>query len=70
MRTRRRRAVASAACVVSAAVVLGSIVPASGQSQVNALPRTADGRPNLTGIWQVMNTANWDIQAAQLKGEA
>jgi hypothetical protein len=24
--------------------------------------RTADGKPNLNGIWQVMNTANWDIQ--------
>lgn len=22
-----------------------------------------DGRPNLTGIWQALNTANWDIQA-------
>ena len=25
-------------------------------------PRTADGRPNLNGIWQAMNTANWDIE--------
>ena len=24
--------------------------------------RTADGRPNLNGIWQVLNTANWDLQ--------
>src|SRR5438552_1803057 len=22
----------------------------------------ADSRPNLSGIWQAMNTANWDIQ--------
>jgi hypothetical protein len=26
-------------------------------------PRTPDGRPNLNGIWQAMNTAHWDIEA-------
>ena len=31
-------------------------------AQTPQIPRTADGKPNLTGIWQVMNTANWDIQ--------
>jgi len=25
-------------------------------------PRTADGKPDLNGIWQVLNTANWDIR--------
>jgi len=32
--------------------------PATAQN----LPRTADGKPNLNGIWQVLNTAAWDIQ--------
>ncbi len=25
-------------------------------------PRTPDGKPNLNGIWEALNTANWDIQ--------
>ena len=27
-----------------------------------APPRTADGQPNLQGIWQVLNTAAWDLE--------
>src|SRR5258706_15045037 len=27
-----------------------------------ALPRTRDGKPDLSGIWQAMNAAAWDIQ--------
>ena len=29
------------------------------------LARTADGKPDLSGIWQVLNTAAWDIQDHQ-----
>ena len=29
--------------------------------QASGLPRTPDGKPNLQGIWQVLNTAAWDI---------
>ena len=25
------------------------------------IPRMPDGKPNLNGIWQAMNTANWDL---------
>ena len=38
-------------------------VPATrATAQGPAAPRTADGKPNLQGIWQVLNTASWDIQ--------
>src|SRR5262245_57656238 len=35
---------------------------ASAQTQTYRAPRTADGRPNLNGIWQAMNEANWDLE--------
>jgi hypothetical protein len=44
-----------------ATVTLGEV---QGQRQAPyRAPRTEDGRPNLNGIWQAMNTANWDIEA-------
>lgn len=33
------------------------------QSAATAIPRTAAGRPDLNGLWQALNTANYDIQA-------
>ena len=66
MRARFGGRILAAAAVVSAAIIL-SIVPASSQVQPGRAPRTADGKPNLAGIWQAMNTANWDIQAHEAR---
>jgi hypothetical protein len=37
-------------------------IPASGQSQAARIPRLPDGKPNLTGLWQALGTAHWDIR--------
>src|SRR5262245_38307956 len=46
----------------AAALVWMLGMPVSGQAQTYRAPRTADGKPNFNGIWQAVNTANWDIQ--------
>ena len=45
-----------------AAICLLCGMPALAQTPAARTARTADGKPNLNGIWQVINTANWDIQ--------
>lgn len=52
-----------------AALMLSTTIPGWGQSRGTPLPaqtykpsRTSDGRPDLQGIWQAMNTAFWNIQ--------
>lgn len=51
-----------AVAVFSLARVLAASQAPSASAQGQALPRTPEGKPNLSGIWQVMNTATWDIQ--------
>ena len=36
--------------------------PVTSEAQGYRPPRLADGHPDLNGIWQVMNEANYDIQ--------
>jgi len=52
---------------VIAALQIGA-TPASGQGDLYKAPRTADGKPNLNGIWQALNTANWDLQTHAARG--
>ena len=33
-----------------------------GQTTAYKAPRMPDGHPNLNGIWQAVNTANWNLQ--------
>src|SRR5258707_14829365 len=61
------RWVGGARAAVTLAGMLHSRVPigAGGQSSAppTGLPGTADGKPDLAGVWQAMNTAAWNIQA-------
>ena len=55
-------------CVFAAgaAVMAGQAQRKTSQTSANPAykpPRTPDGQPDLQGIWQVRNTANWDVQA-------
>lgn len=36
---------------------------AAPQAARSAIPRAPGGKPDLNGIWQALNTANWDIEA-------
>jgi hypothetical protein len=39
-----------------------SLLAVAAQAQAYQPRRTADGKPDLNGIWQAVNRANWDIQ--------
>jgi hypothetical protein len=51
---------------VTAAALLSCLAGVSAGSQeppaTYRAPRTSDGKPDLNGIWQVLNTAAWDVQ--------
>ena len=61
MRTRSTAVILAVALVAAAA--LWFTVSTLGLSADGVVARTADGDPDLNGIWQSFTTANWDIEA-------
>ena len=60
-----RDIVIAAVTAVAVATAFWSATPASGQAARPA--RLADGKPNLNGIWQALNTANYDVRSHSAK---
>src|SRR5688500_18593846 len=54
------------AAVGAATFALVSSPPVPGQAPQSTIPRV-NGKPDMNGIWQTINTANWDIQAHSAK---
>jgi hypothetical protein len=48
--------------IMAAAIAGFSWSPLTGQTRTPSIPRL-NGKPDLNGLWQTLNTANWDIQA-------
>jgi hypothetical protein len=49
--------------LVALTIVLAAGAVLSAQTPTYRAPRAPDGKPNLNGIWQALNTAHWDIEA-------
>ena len=47
---------------VLAALFALAVIPLAGQNPTYRAPRAADGHPDLNGIWQALNEANYDLE--------
>jgi hypothetical protein len=57
-----RRVLPAVLAGVAGAALAMAVWPAPGQAQGYRPPRLADGHPDLNGIWQALNEANYDVQ--------
>src|SRR5262245_9557274 len=51
--------------LATAVIAFLTLTPLDGQTPAAPYraPRTKDGHPDLNGVWQALNTANWDLQS-------
>jgi hypothetical protein len=63
------RTLAAAAAVAAAAAALTVLVLQSQPTQAQAAnPARIGGKPNLNGVWQAVNTANWNLEDHSAEG--
>ncbi|MGE3179548.1 MAG: hypothetical protein AB7O32_18895 [Vicinamibacterales bacterium] len=68
MRQPLRTVLGAAAGAALVGIGILTIAPVSGQApQTYKAPRAADGHADLNGVWQALNTANYDLQTHPAK---
>jgi hypothetical protein len=50
------------AATLGVAAILVLLTPVGGAAQTYRAPRTPDGQPDFSGIWQALNSAAWNVE--------
>ena len=63
MQSAVRNVILASAAATVVALLASGLRPVGGQAPAAyRAPRLPDGKPDLNGVWQAVNTANWDLQ--------
>ena len=63
----KSRSLAWVGALLMAAAVLSWATIEMARQAAPARPARVDGKPNISGIWQITNTANWDLLAHAMR---